>query len=110
MGSEKIYSLTDTSFDDEVLKSCLPILVDFFAPWCGPCRKLAPTLDEIASLYEDKIKICKLNVDECSKKVDEYNIRGVPTLIFFKNGKEANRTVGSLSKDILTLKLDELLR
>jgi thioredoxin 1 len=106
---EKVASLTDTSFDDEVLKSTLPVLVDFFAPWCGPCRKFAPTLNEIALLYENKIKVCKLNVDKYSKKVDAYDIRGVPTLILFKNGKEVERTIGALSKDTLIAKLDELL-
>lgn len=102
-------SVTTTSFEKEVLNSKLPVLVDFWAPWCMPCRMLAPTIDALASEYEGKVKVLKLNTDEDPGLADTLGIRGIPTLILFKNGSELARMVGVRSKNDISSLLDKAL-
>ena len=104
--SEKILYLTDDTFEDEVLKSSEPVLVDYWAEWCGPCKMIAPILDEIASEYTGKIKVAKLNIDDNPQTPPKYGIRGIPTLMLFKNGEVEATKVGALSKSQLTAFLD----
>ncbi|MFT5520479.1 MAG: thioredoxin 1 [Enterobacterales bacterium] len=96
--SEQIVHLSDDSFEQEVLQSDLPVLVDYWAEWCGPCKMIAPLLDEIAVDYQGKLKVSKLNIDENSGTPPQYGIRGIPTLMIFKNGSAAATKVGALSK------------
>ncbi|GAB3383651.1 thioredoxin TrxA [Spongiibacter taiwanensis] len=100
--SEKIVHVTDASFEDEVLKSEVPVLVDFWAEWCGPCKMIAPVLDEIASDYGDKIKVCKVDVDANAETPAKFSVRGIPTLMIFKGGNAEATKVGALSKTQLT--------
>jgi len=94
-------TLTETDFDEVINKSDLPILVDFWAPWCGPCRFIAPVLSEIAGEQDGKIKIGKLNVDDHPAVAQRFNITGIPTIILFKNGNPVETMVGALPKDML---------
>lgn len=96
--SDKIIHLTDSSFESDVLKAEGPILVDFWAEWCGPCKMIAPILDEIAVEFEGKLTITKLNIDQNPATAPKYGIRGIPTLLLFKNGEVAATKVGALSK------------
>jgi thioredoxin 1 len=104
--SDAITHVTDESFDPEVLKSDVPVLVDYWAEWCGPCKAVAPVLDEVAKEYGGKLKIAKLNVDENQEIPKKYGIRGIPTLMLFKNGNIEATKVGALSKSQLTAFLD----
>ena len=104
--NEHIKHVTDASFDTEVLKAGTPVLVDYWAEWCGPCKMIAPILDEIASEYQDRIKIAKLNIDENPQTPPKFNIRGIPTLILFKNGTVEAQKVGAVSKSQLAAFLD----
>ncbi|MCF7908570.1 MAG: thioredoxin [Candidatus Omnitrophica bacterium] len=90
--------VNDSNFKREVLESGLPVLVDFWAPWCGPCLMVAPVVEEIAKDYQGKLKVCKLNVDEAPKTASEYGIMSIPTLVIFKAGKVVDKGVGALSK------------
>lgn len=96
--SEAIVHVTDASFEDDVLKAAEPVLVDFWAAWCGPCKMIAPVLDELATEYAGKVKIAKMDVDANSATPSKYNIRGIPTLMLFKNGNLEATKVGALSK------------
>ncbi|WP_148876101.1 thioredoxin TrxA [Serratia marcescens] len=96
--SDKIIHLTDSSFEADVLKAEGPILVDFWAEWCGPCKMIAPILDEIAEEFEGKLTITKLNIDQNPATAPKYGIRGIPTLLLFKNGEVVATKVGALSK------------
>ena len=107
--SERIVHITDDSFEAEVLKADKPVLVDYWAEWCGPCRMIAPILDEIAGQYEDRVKICKLNVDENQNTPPKYGIRGIPTLMLFRNGNVEATKVGAVSKSQLIAFLDSAL-
>ena len=98
--------LTDANFKQEVLESDLPVLVDFWAPWCGPCRMVAPTVEEIDREYEGRLKVCKLNVDEGQVTASEYGIMGIPTLAIFKNGKVAEKVVGAAPKAEIVSKVE----
>ncbi len=98
--------VTDSNFDKEVLQSTLPVLVDFWAPWCGPCRAIGPIIEELSELYAGKVKICKFDVDSGSIVSAKYGIRAVPTLIFFKNGEVAHQTTGAVSKSSLKEVID----
>ena len=104
--SDQIKHVTDESFEPEVLKSDVPVLVDYWADWCGPCKAVAPVLDEVAKEYSGKLKIAKLNVDENQEIPKKYGIRGIPTLMLFKNGNIEATKVGALSKSQLTAFLD----
>ena len=99
--SETIVNVTDASFEDEVLESEAPVLVDYWAEWCGPCKMIAPVLEEIAKEYEGKLKVCKLNIDENSETPPKFGIRGIPTLMIFKDGNVEATKVGALSKSQL---------
>jgi thioredoxin 1 len=101
--------VTDQSFEQDVLKSEVPVLVDFWAEWCGPCKMLAPTVEKVASEYEGKAKVVKLNIDDNNQVAQRYGIKGIPTLILFKNGSEADRTVGLTSKDNIARMIDRVL-
>ena len=105
----EIITVTDSSFEEEVLKAESPVLVDYWAEWCGPCKMIAPVLDEIAQDYEGKLKICKLNIDENEKTAPKYGVRGIPTLMLFKNGEVEATKVGAVSKSQLTAFLDSNL-
>ena len=97
------------NFQQEVLESSVPVLVDFWAPWCMPCRMLAPIIEKLAEENVGKLKVCKLNTDENQNIAAQYGIQGIPTLIIFKEGKEVGRTVGVMSKEKLQEKLDPIL-
>ena len=101
--------VSDRNFQEEVLESIIPVLVDFWAPWCMPCRMLAPIIEKLAEENVGKLKVCKLNTDENQNIAAQYGIQGIPTLIVFKKGKEVGRTVGVMSKEKLQEKLDPIL-
>lgn len=101
--------ITDANFDVEVLKSDVPTLVDFWAPWCGPCKSIAPVLDEIAKEFMGKLKITKMNVDENPRTPSQYNVRGIPNLVFFKSGKVVEQIIGAVPKDQLLAAINKLL-
>jgi thioredoxin 1 len=105
--SEHIVAISDDNFEQEVLQSDKPVLVDYWAEWCGPCKMIAPILDDIAADYSDRIKIGKLNIDENPNTPPKFGIRGIPTLMIFKNGAVDATKVGALSKSQLTAFLDE---
>lgn len=96
---------TDDNFEEEVLKSDKPVLVDFYADWCGPCKMLSPVVEELAQEYEGKWKIGKCNIDESPKISEKYGIRSIPTLMFFKNGEKADQILGFVAKEKITAKL-----
>ena len=104
--SDDISHVTDDSFESDVIKSGTPVLVDYWAEWCGPCKAIAPVLAEVAKEYSGKLKIAKLNVDENQEVPKKYGIRGIPTLMLFKNGNMEAMKVGALSKSQLTAFLD----
>ncbi|KDM92397.1 thioredoxin TrxA [Photobacterium galatheae] len=104
--SDKIVQLTDASFDNDVIHAAGPVLVDFWAEWCGPCKMIAPILDEIAEEYADKLTIGKLNIDHNAATPPKFGIRGIPTLLLFKDGAVAATKVGALSKTQLKEFLD----
>ncbi|MDI6735044.1 MAG: thioredoxin [bacterium] len=101
--------ITDSNFEEEVTKSSIPVLVDFWAPWCGPCKMLAPTLDELSKEYEGRVKISKVNVDENQAKAGEYNVTSIPALKLFKNGKLIDEMVGIVPKKTIMKKLHKIL-
>ena len=107
--SDSVVHVTDASFDADVLQSELPTLVDFWAPWCGPCKMIAPILDELAIEYAGKIKVCKVDVDSSPESAAKFNVRGIPTLLVFKNGAVEATKVGALSKGQLTEFVDALI-
>jgi thioredoxin 1 len=104
--SEQILYVTDDTFEEEVIKSPNPVLVDYWAEWCGPCKMIAPILEEIANEYTGKVTIAKLNIDDNPQTPPKYGIRGIPTLMLFKNGNVEATKVGALSKSQLTAFLD----
>ncbi|MDH5387382.1 MAG: thioredoxin TrxA [Gammaproteobacteria bacterium] len=104
--SNQILYVTDDSFEEEVINSDIPVLVDYWAEWCGPCKMIAPILEEIVGDYADKIKIAKLNIDENPNTPPKFGIRGIPTLMLFKNGEVEATKVGALSKSQLTAFID----
>jgi|TARA_B110000238_G_C16042022_1_gene402273 thioredoxin 1 len=104
--SESILHVTDSSFEDEVLKSELPVILDFWAEWCGPCKMIAPILDQIADQYKNKLIVAKINIDDNQGTPATYGVRGIPTLILFKNGETVATKVGAVSKSQLEAFID----
>lgn len=102
-------ALTDDNFSTEVLKASLPVLVDFWATWCGPCRAIAPIVQELSREYEGRAKVCKLDVDAAEKTAAEFGIRSIPTLLIFKEGKVADQIIGVVAKGQITAKLEAAL-
>jgi thioredoxin 1 len=107
--SENILTLTDDSFEADVLQSDTPVLVDYWAEWCGPCKMIAPVLEEIAEEYEGKLKVAKLNIDQNEATAPKYGVRGIPTLMIFKGGNVEGTKVGALSKSQLTAFIDSTI-
>lgn len=98
MASDAIIELSDSTFESEVVNSDLPVLVDFWAPWCGPCRAIAPLVEEISSSYEGKIKVGRMNVDENQSTTMKFGIRSIPTIIMFKDGEAVDQIIGAVPK------------
>ena len=107
--AEHIVHISDESFEEEVLQSERPVLIDYWAEWCGPCKMIAPVLDEIATEYSDRLKVVKLNIDDNPQTPPKYGIRGIPTLMVFKDGQVVATKVGAVSKAQLTAFLDDSL-
>jgi thioredoxin len=108
MAAPNIVTLTDSNFDQEVTKSAQPVLVDFWAEWCGPCKMLAPILDELATEYDGKVKIGKVNIDDHQNLAGQYRITSIPTLLIFKGGQVVDQVVGLRSKKDFKAKLDQI--
>lgn len=104
-----VLHLTDANFKDNVLNSEIPVLVDFWAPWCGPCKIILPIIEELAKEFDKKIKFGKINIDEDTKTATTYGVMSIPTLIFFKKGKPINQAVGAMSKAELKKKIAEII-
>jgi thioredoxin 1 len=104
-----VMEVSDATFDQEVLRSEQPVLVDFWAVWCGPCRAIAPMVDSVATAYSGQIKVTKMNVDENGATPSRYGIRGIPTLLFFKGGKVADQVVGYVPQNVIEEKVQRLL-
>jgi len=102
MASEKIIHISDSEFDSKVLQGALPCLVDFWAPWCGPCKAIGPVIDELADEYDGKVQIAKMNVDDNPATPGKYGIRAIPTLILFKNGEVVDQITGAVGKTQLS--------
>ena len=101
--------VTDGNFKQEVLESKLPCLVDFWAPWCGPCQIVAPIIEQIAQEYQGKLKVCKLNVDEAPRVASQYGIMAIPTLTFFKGGEVVDKIMGAMPKEALEAKIKPII-
>jgi len=108
MSSEKIQNLNNDTFDSAVAESSKPVLVDFWAPWCGPCKAIAPILEELADEMDDKVAICKVDVDDNAEIAGKFNIRAIPTILIFKGGEVADQVVGMTSKADLKSKLEAI--
>ncbi|MGA2216576.1 MAG: thioredoxin [Terracidiphilus sp.] len=109
MAGSGVLEVNDATFDQEVLKSEQPVLVDFWAVWCGPCKAIAPTVDAVAANYAGRLKVTKVNVDENGATPSRYGIRGIPALLFFKGGKVADQVVGYVPQDVIEEKVKRLL-
>jgi thioredoxin 1 len=100
--------VTDATYDEEVAKSAIPVMIDFFAEWCGPCKQLTPIVEELAGEWEGKVKIVKLNVDDSQETAQKFGVMSIPTLVFLKDGEEVDRVTGALPKTALEEKLKAL--
>ena len=109
MASDKVTHVNDSTFEAEVLKSDVPVLVDFWAPWCGPCRAIAPIMDELADEYDGRLKVVKINTDESLDVASKYRIRSIPTVMVFKNGDKAGQLMGAAPKSKFTSFVDGML-
>ena len=109
MSGNHMMEFTDQNFEDQVLKSSKPVLVDFWAPWCAPCRMMAPTIEAVAGEYAERAVVGKLNVDDNQGVAGKYNIRGIPTLLLFKDGQVQEQVVGATSKDVVTKMIEKHL-
>lgn len=109
MASSNVVTITEANFDSEVIHSSVPVLVDFWAPWCGPCRMLSPVIDEIADAKVGQVKVAKVNVDDAQALAARYKINSIPALLFFKNGEPVEQLVGAVAKATLISKLEGLL-
>ena len=107
MAGKNIVEISDSTFDQEVLQSEVPVLVDFWAPWCGPCRAIAPVIEELSGDYAGKLKVAKCNVDDNPKTPGKYGIRAIPTLILFKNGNVSEQITGAVAKSQITAAIDK---
>ena len=104
-----IKEISDADFETEVLKSGVPVLVDFWAPWCGPCKSIAPVLEQLAAEYANKVKIAKVNLNDNPRTPAQYNVRSIPNLVFFKDGQVVDQITGAVPKDQITEALNKLL-
>jgi thioredoxin 1 len=109
MASENIVHVTDSNFEQEVLKSSTPVLIDFWAPWCGPCKAIAPIVDELAAQYAGRLKVVKMNVDDNQSTPARYGVRGIPNLIIFKGGQVKEQIVGAVPRNHLVRAVDHAL-
>lgn len=105
----KVVEVSDANFEKEVLQSDTPVLVDFWAPWCGPCKTIAPVVDELAKDYAGRLKVVKINVDDNKDAAMRYNVRGIPNLILFKNGESVDQIVGAVAKQQLITAIDKVV-
>ena len=107
--SDVVYEFTDQNFETDVLQADVPVLIDFWATWCGPCKAIAPVIEEIAAEYENKVKVGKVDVDQNQNTAMQFGVRSIPTLLLINNGKVANQIVGAVPKENITKVLDEAL-